>query len=94
MSNKNFFFNSKLLYNLKSNNFIILILLFILLIIIFFVNYDSLFKIIEGNYSCEFNDEEIKKNAERDGKRHKSNAPDLSDLRAILSRVNNIEVDI
>jgi hypothetical protein len=94
MSNKNFILNSKLISNLKSNKFI-LILLLTLLIIIFFYNYNSLFKIIEGNEPCKFTDKEkLKKDVESKANKYKRDKPNLSNTQAILGRVDNIEVDI
>jgi len=94
MSNKNFILNSKLISNLKSNKFILTLLL-TLLIIIFFYNYNSLFKIIEGNEPCKFTDKEkLKKDVESKANKYKRDKPNLSNTQAILGRVDNIEVDI
>jgi hypothetical protein len=98
MSNKNFILNSKLISNLKSNKFILILLLTLLLtllIIIFFYNYNSLFKIIEGNEPCKFTDKEkLKKDVESKANKYKRDKPNLSNTQAILGRVDNIEVDI
>ena len=94
MSNKNYFLNSKLISNLKSNNFI-LILLITLLIIIFFYNYNSLFKIIVGNNACKFTDKEkLKKDVERKANKYKKDNPNLSNIQSILGRAENIDVDV
>jgi|GWRWMinimDraft_5_1066013.scaffolds.fasta_scaffold188113_1 hypothetical protein len=94
MSNKTNFFNSKLIYNLKLNKLIIVSLLVILLIIIFFVNYDSLFKIIEGNRSCMFNQEQMEKDVERKAKKYERDNPNTNDTQSTLARVSGLDVDI
>jgi hypothetical protein len=94
MSNKTKFFNSKLIYNLKLNKFIILSLLVILLIIIFFVNYDSLFKIIEGNRSCKFDQEQMEKDVEKKAEKYKRDNPNTNNTQSILERVSGLDVDI
>jgi hypothetical protein len=85
MRSKNYFFNSKLLgtliNNLKSKKYILLfILLLILLVIIFVVNYNYIFKIIEGNSSnngyCKFSgnkSKDLEKNTDKMAKEYKNN---------------------
>ena len=100
MSNKNYFLNSKLLNVLKSYKVIILILLIILLIIIYFVDYTSVFKIIEGNNSCKFsNKEEMEKDTEKKANNYKNNKThnrkdEVNKSESILSRVEGVNVDI
>jgi hypothetical protein len=100
MSNKIYFLNSKLLNALKSYKVIILILLIILLIIIFFVNYTSVFKIIEGNESCKFsNKEKLEKDTEKKANNYKNNKThnrkdEVNKSESILSRVEGVNVDI
>ena len=104
MSNKNYIFYNKLLHNLKHNfssyKVIILILLLISLIIIFLINYSSVFKIIEGNYSCKFtNNENMKKDVEKQANKYKNDksqnrSDEVNKSNSILSRVEGVEVDI
>jgi len=94
MSNKTSFFNNKLIYNLKLNKFIILSLLLILLIITFLVNYDSLFKIIEGNKSCMFNQEQMEKDVEKKAKKYEKDNPNTNNTQSTLARVSGLDVDI
>jgi hypothetical protein len=100
MSNKIYFLNSKLLNALKSYKVIILILLIILLIIIFFVNYTSVFKIIEGNEPCKFsNNEKLEKDTEKKANNYKNNKThnrkdEVNKSESILSRVEGVNVDI
>jgi hypothetical protein len=100
MSNKIYFLNSKLLNALKSYKVIILILLIILLIIIFFVNYTSVFKIIEGNKPCKFsNKEKLEKDTEKKANNYKNNKThnrkdEVNKSESILSRVEGVNVAI
>ena len=104
MSNKNYIFYNKLLHNLKHNfssyKVIILILLLISLIIIFLINYSSVFKIIEGNYSCKFtNKEKMKQDVEKKANKYKNDksqnrSDEVNKSKSILSRVEGVEVDI
>ena len=84
MRSKNYFFNSKLLgtliNNLKSKKYILLfILLLILLVIIFVVNYNYIFKIIEGSSNigyCKFSSnksKDLEKNTDKMAKEYKNN---------------------
>ena len=104
MSNKNYIFYNKLLHNLKHNfssyKVIILILLLISLIIIFLINYSSVFKIIEGNYSCKFtNKEKMKQDVEKKANKYKNDksqnrSDEVNKSKSVLSRVEGVEVDI
>ena len=104
MSNKNYIFYNKLLHNLKHNftsyKVIILILLLISLIIIFLINYSSVFKIIEGNYSCKFtNKEKMKQDVEKKANKYNNDksqnrSDEVNKSKSILSRVEGVEVDI
>lgn len=85
-NNINFF---KLLAKLKSYKFILLILFLILLVIIFFVNYNSAFKIIEGNRGCKFTgNKKLEKDIERTGKRYRDTEPNLDDSKSKLNRMD------
>jgi len=91
MSNKNYFLINKLINNLKSNKLIIILLL-IVLSIIFFVNYNSLFKIIEGNRHCKFTQQTQMENQIR-GKadKYKKDMPNLDNSKSILNNVDDLK---
>ena len=87
-------------HNFSSYKVIILILLLISLIIIFLINYSSVFKIIEGNYSCKFtNNENMKQDVEKQANKYKNDksqnrSDEVNKSKSILSRVEGVEVDI
>ena len=99
MSNKSYFFNNKLSYNLKSYKsykFIIFLLLLILVAIIF-VDYNSLFNNFEGY--CKFGGgAKLVKDSEEQAKRqkteHEKKTGDLNKNKSLLDETDNMSVDI
>ena len=94
MPNNEFFFNIKLLNNLKSKKITLFVILFIVLfIMIFFVNYNYIFKVIEGNnVTCKFSgNKKMEKDIDTKGKMYrdepKHNRRDaITDNKNILNR--------
>lgn len=102
MSNKSFFLNSKLSYNLKSYKsykFIIFILLLILVAIIF-VDFNSLFNNIEGYRTtpCKYNSANVEKNGKATGEKHKrelgKKTEKLGESKSWLGKMDTIPTNI
>ena len=96
MPSKNYFFNSKLINNLKSHKFTIVILLVVLIIIILVINHRSLFKIIEGNAACKYtNQKQLEKDVDAKAEKYKkenNKNPSVGEfgVKNVLGRVDDV----
>ena len=98
MSNKSYFFNNKLSYNLKSYKsykFIIFLLLLILVAIIF-VDYNSFFNTFEGYCKCSSANVEndSKEHAKRHKRDHEKKTGKLGECKLWLGKMDDIPVTI
>ena len=98
MSNKSYFFNNKLSYNLKSYKsykFIIFLLLLILVAIIF-VDYNSFFNTFEGYCKCSSANVEndSKEHAKRHKRDHEKKTGKLGKCKLWLGKMDDIPVTI
>ena len=95
MSNKNYNFFSKLFHKLILEKFrlvIVFIVLVIVMLIIIFVNYDSLFKITEGNTPCKFNNQiQMEGQIDAKAKKYERDIPNLDNSKSILSNVSDLK---
>jgi hypothetical protein len=94
MPNKKFFLYDKLFHShsLKTYKVAIISFLLIILIIIFFVNYKSLFKIVEGNNGCKFSNlKKMEKNIEAKAEKYKKDLPNQDDSKTKLGRIGDIK---
>ena len=98
MSNKSYFFNNKLSYNLKSYKsykFIIFLLLLILVAIIF-VDYNSFFNTFEGY--CKYNSANLANDSKDQAKRiesdYENKTDDLNETELLLRRADHIPAGI
>ena len=99
MSNKNYFLINKLINNLSHNltrnlksNKLIIILFLIVLSIIFLVNYNSLFKIIEGNRPCKFTQQaQMENQISGKAEKYKKDMPNLDNSKSILNNVDDLK---
>ena len=86
MSNNNYIFFSKLFHKSPLQKFI-LVILFIALII-FFVNFNSLFKITEGNAPCKFtNQKQMEEKIDAKAKKYEKDMPNLDNSKSVLSKI-------
>mgnify|MGYP000268148113 CR=1 FL=1 len=51
-------------------------------------------KIIEGNRSCMFDQEQMEKDVERKAKKYERDNPNTNDTQSTLARVSGLDVDI